>query len=454
MINIKSDSRKIKKGDTFIALDGIKSNGSDYILKAIENGASRIICKSGHYDVETINVDDTRAYLNQYLVDNYNKYLNEMTIIGITGTNGKTTTSFLIYEALNKLGKKCAYIGTIGYYLEKKEADLPNTSVDVCDLYELIINAYDHGFRYLVMEVSSQGLAYGRLEGVPFDYALFTNLTEDHLDYHKTMENYALAKQQLFYKLKDNGVGIVNIDDEYCHYFEVGNYLTYGFNDSDYQVTNYRLNHLNTYFEIKNKDKTFKIKSPLIGKYNIYNVLGLLIILDLLKFSQEDIENTILNLKTPDGRMDMIKYHTNSIIVDYAHTPDAMLNIYNTIKEIATGKVYTVFGCTGDRDRLKRPIMLDLATTNSDYAIVTMDDLHDEEFSHIVDDMEQGITKKNYEIIMDRGKAIEKGISLLKENDILLILGKGHEKVIIIKDQRVPFNDKECVLNIIDKVKV
>jgi UDP-N-acetylmuramoyl-L-alanyl-D-glutamate--2,6-diaminopimelate ligase len=352
------------------------------------------------------------------------------------------------------MGIKCGYIGTIGYYLDKKIADLPNTSADVCDLYEMIINAYDNGFKHIVLEVSSQGLAYQRLEGIPFDYALFTNLTEDHLDYHKTMENYALAKQKLFYKLKETGIGIVNIDDEYCNYFKVGKYLTYGFNDSDYQVVKYHLNNLSTSFDIKKGNQLFSIKSPLIGKYNIYNVLGLIIILDLLNISKEKIESIIPALKSPNGRMDTIKYKNNSIIIDYAHTPDAMENIYNTVKEIAKGKIYTVFGCTGDRDRLKRPIMLSLATSNSDYSIVTMDDLHDEEFDHIVSDMVKGIEKNNFEICMDRGKAIEKGLSLLKENDILLILGKGHETSIIIKDKRIPFNDKECVKGLIDKVTV
>ena len=451
MINIKSDSRKIKKGDIFVALDGIKSNGSDYIDQAIKNGARKIVCKSGKYSVETLEVENPRKYLNEYLVNHYNKYLDEMTIIGITGTNGKTTSSHLIYQALNQLGMKCAYIGTIGYYLDKKVLDLPNTSVDVCDLYELIINAYDKGYKYLVMEVSSQGLAYQRLEGIKFDYAIFTNLTEDHLDYHKTMENYCLAKQKLFKMLKPNGVGIVNSDDDYSNYFKIGHYLTYGFNDSNYQVTNYKLSNESTNFNINN---LFNIHSPLIGKYNIYNVLCVVIILDLLKIDKFIIEKVIANLKTPNGRMEKIKYQTNSIIVDYAHTPDAMINVYNTVKEIPHHKIITVFGCTGDRDRLKRPIMLDLATTNSDYSIITMDDLHDEDFNHIVKDMTNGITKTNYEVIMDRGRAIDKGISLLNNNDILLILGKGHETGIIIKDKKIPFNDAEYVLKVINKVSV
>ena len=203
MINIKSDSRKIRPGDIFIALKGINSDGDKYINSAIEKGASKVIVESDNkYSVDTLKVEDTRKYLNEYLNDHYNKYLNEMNIIGITGTNGKTTSAYLIYQALNKLDMKCAYIGTIGFYLDNKVCSLANTSPDICDLYDMIITAYDNGYRNVVMEVSSQGLAMGRFENIKFDYAIFTNLTQDHLDYHKTMENYAKAKQKLFYSLK------------------------------------------------------------------------------------------------------------------------------------------------------------------------------------------------------------------------------------------------------------
>ena len=205
MINIKSDSRKVKEGDIFIALS---RDGHDYIEKAINNGAKKIIVEEDNdYDIDTLVVPDTREYLNNYLKEHYAKFFDDMTIIGITGTNGKTTTAFLTYEALNHLGYKCAYIGTIGFYQDKKVCDLPNTCPDICDMYELIIDSYEKGYKYIVLEASSQGIAYGRLENIVFDYAIFTNLTMDHLDYHITMENYALAKQQLFKQLKKEGLG-------------------------------------------------------------------------------------------------------------------------------------------------------------------------------------------------------------------------------------------------------
>lgn len=445
MINIKADSRKVKNGDIFVALNGISSNGEDYVEKAIQNGASKIVVQSDNkYSVETIKVDDTRKYLNNYLSENYGNIIDDMTIIGLTGTNGKTTTCFLIYQALNRLGVKCAYIGTIGYYLDKKVKSLPNTSPDVCDLYELIVDAYDNGYKTIVMEASSQGLAMGRLETVKFDYAIFTNLTQDHLDYHKTMDNYAKAKQLLFKKLKKNGVSILNSDDDNKKYFEFGRVLTYGLNSDDYKISDINLGYRTTF-----KLNDVRICSNLLGKYNVYNLVCAIVVLKEMGIDLNKILDIIKTLTPPPGRMDIVKFNDNIIAIDYAHTPDAMENIYNTINEIKKGKIYTVFGCTGDRDRTKRPIMMNLALSNSDYTIVTSDDLHDEDFNQIISDMTNGIENKNYTIIENRGLAIKKGIELLKSNDILLILGKGHEDFIIVKDQKIPFNDKKEVERLI-----
>ena len=442
MINIKSDSRKIKKGDIFVALKGISSNGDEYIESAIEKGASKIVVENDNkYSVETIKVEDTREYLNNYLRENYNKYLDEMNIIGLTGTNGKTTTAYLIYQMLNKLGKKCAYIGTIGFYMDEKVCSLSNTSPDICDLYDLIITAYDNGYRNIVIEVSSQGLSMERFKTIQFDYAIFTNLTQDHLDYHGTMENYALAKKKLFDSLKQNGVSILNKDDNYYKYYETENSIYYGENDSDYKIESYELGY-NTKFVLNIKGNNYNVNSKLIGKYNIYNLVAAIVLLNEMGLNINRIIDLCNEITCPPGRMDLVIYNSNLIVIDYAHTPDAFHSIFNTINTIKKGHIITVFGCTGDRDRTKRPIMMDIATKNSDYVIVTSDDLHNEDFSNIVKDMLENNNKNNYTIIENRGLAIEKGISYLKENDILLILGKGHEDVIIVKDKKIPFNDK------------
>ena len=447
MINIQSDSRKIKPGDIFIALRGISSDGHSYISKAIENGASKIIAEEGDYSVETIIVPDTRKYLNEYLKEHYNSKLEEMNLIAVTGTNGKTTTAKLIHDALNMVGSKTAYMGTIGFYINEKICNLANTTVDICDMYDLLMDAYDKGCNNVVMEISSHAASMGRVETLNFDYAIFTNLTQDHLDYHKTMGNYALAKQKVFFALRDNGIAIVNNDDKFKEYFllDKNKNITYGFEESDYKVESYNMTSTETIFKYKNNDNMYEINTKLLGKYNVYNVLAVVTLLSTMGLKYEMIKDVVSKLNAPVGRMEIIKYKTNNIVIDYAHTPDAIEKIMLTLKEITKGNTYTVFGCTGDRDRIKRPIMTEIVAQNSKYFIITNDDPHYEEPKQIVDDMTKDIEFTNYEVELDRAEAIIKGINLLKDNDILFILGKGHEESMIIKDQKIPFNDRKVV---------
>ena len=446
MINIKADSRKVKPGDIFVALRGISSDGHEYIDKAISLGASKlVVMDEGDYSIPYEVVEDTREYLNNYLKENYNKYLDEMTIVGFTGTNGKTTSAYLMHDALNKMGVKCGYIGTIGYYLGEKVCDLPNTSPDVCDMYDLIINAYDKGFRYIAIEASSQGLDGGRLEGLVFDYAIFTNLTQDHLDYHKTMENYAIAKTLLFKKLKPNGLALLNFDDKYNKYYISKNTKYYGFNGGDFKINNAEYSNLGTKFMLN--DLVFS--SPLLGDYNVYNLASVIAVLIEEGFDKEKIMEVVKNLSHPAGRMDLVSYNSNSILIDYAHTPDAISKVIDTARKVCENDIYVVFGCTGSRDRTKRPIMTQLVLENVKKAIITMDDPHDEDPNDVVKDMLEGNKLDNYEVIINRGEAIKAGIKLLNKGDILLVLGKGHESVIIMGKERIPFNDKEEVLKII-----
>ena len=453
MIDIQSDSRKIKPGDTFIALRGISSDGHSYIKKAIDLGATKIIAEEGEYDVPKTIVPDTREYLNEYLQEHYNDKLNEMNIIAVTGTNGKTTTAKLIHDSLNILGSKTAYIGTIGFYIDKKICNLANTTVDICDTYDLLLQAYDAGCNNVVMEISSHAASMGRVETLNFDYAIFTNLTQDHLDYHKTMGNYALAKQQVFKKLKDSGLAIVNNDDKYKEYFLLpeNHNVTYGFEDADYQIIDYHMTSDGTKFTYKHIDN-YEIETKLLGKYNDYNLLAVITLLSELGLKHNLIKETVLKLSAPVGRMERIKYKTNNIVIDYAHTPDAIENIMLTLNEITEGDTYTVFGCTGNRDRIKRPIMTEIVAKNSKYFIITNDDPHYENPKEIVDDMIKDADFDNYEVELDRKEAIIKGINMLKENDILFILGKGHEEVMIVGDQKIPFNDRKVVEEYIESL--
>lgn len=446
-MNIKTDSRKIENGDIFVALNSYH-DGHEYISDAINRGASKIIASKGIYDVETIIVPDTKEYLVNHLKNNYYSSIKNLKLIGITGTNGKTTTCYLIWQALNKLGHKCAYIGTIGFFIEEKIKDLPNTTPEIIDMYEMLIECQKQNCEYVVMEVSSHALDQRRIDGLQFDYAVFTNLTEEHLDYHKSMGNYALAKQKLFYMLKEKGKGIINIDDKYHEYFLKDNFLTYGFNDSTIKISDYKFDY-QTQFELIIDAHKYVFESSLLGKYNVYNLTVLIAILYDLKIDIDVISYIVTKLQAPSGRMDIIPYETNQIIIDYAHTPDALENIIKTVKEFAQGSIYTVVGCGGNRDKTKRPIMASIATSLSDYVIFTSDNPRFEEPIKIIEDMINNLENNNYEIEINREKAIEKGIQKLNKNDILLLLGKGHETYQIIKDEKIFFDDKAKVVEFI-----
>ena len=454
-IDIQSDSRKVLPGDTFIAIKGIDRDGHDYIEKAIENGATKIIAEHGNYSVETVIVEDTEKYLIQYLHEHYDPYIRKLKLIGITGTNGKTTSAFLLHTALNQLGKKTGYIGTVGFYVKDKIRSLANTTPNLYTLYSIFLECLEMGVEQVVLEVSSQAICGHRVEGLLFDYAVFTNLTEDHLDFHKTMENYALAKQQLFRQLKPGGKAIVNVDDDYKDYFllERNHNITFGKKESDYQIGDIKMNTMGSVFTVTHQDETTLLKTPLIGEYNIYNLMITVIVLSDMGISMDMIKNLCAHLNAPVGRMETMNYLDNRIIVDYAHTPDAMEKLIHTVKSVCDGNIYAVFGCTGSREREKRPVMMKIATKLCKYVIVTIDDLHEEEAQDIVADMLKDNHNENYEVELDRRKAIEKGIQKLNHHDILLIMGKGHEDVIIVKDKKIPFNDVEVVREILEEKK-
>lgn len=452
MIKIKTDSRKIEKGDTFIAIKGLYRDGHDYIEDAIENGATTIVAQHGNYDVETIIVKDTREYLIEYLYNKYKKILNRITFIGITGTNGKTTTSYFIHQILNKLNIPCAYIGTIGFFLDKKEKELPNTSQDILTLYNLILYTYEKGYRYIILEASSEALVEKRFDKIPFEIALLTNITRDHLDYHKTKENYINAKKILFENLINKKIAIINNDEENKSNFllKENKNITYGIKNGDYKIIKYNIKN-NAKFTYSYNNKKYKIKTNITGLHNIYNLLGSIALINSLGIDLKEINKKVKKLSLPDGRMDIIKYKSNKIIIDYAHTPDAIDKIISSARKITKNNIYVVFGCTGNRDKEKRPIMTNIVLSNVKKAIITNDDLHNEDEKEILNDMLKENDKSNYEVCFDRKKAIEKGIDLLNRKDTLLILGKGHEKYMIIKDKKMPFNDKKTVLEYIKR---
>ena len=451
---IQVDSRKVQKGDTFVAIKGLYVDGHDYIEKAILAGASQIIAEYGEYSVPTILVKDTREYLAKYLKEKYSEQLSKIKFIGITGTNGKTTSCYLIYQALNMLGVKTAYIGTIGFYVEGKVKDLDNTTPDLIDLYEMFDYCIKNEVKAIAMEVSSHALSLGRVMGVEFDYAAFTNLTQDHLDFHKSLENYEQAKLILFKNLRNDKVAVINSDDKYYKDFclKENNNILYGLNDlADYKITKYLLHIDSVEFSFKYKNKEYDVKLNIPGKYNIYNYMNLLIILNKMGYSLEKIINLSSTLKAPNGRFETLRYKDSVIIIDYAHTPDAVLNILENVLEYKKGKVITIIGCGGDRDKTKRPIMGKIATSKSDFVIFTDDNPRTEDNHLIMQDIITGVEKNNYLIKYDRKEAILEGFKMLEKNDILLILGKGHENYQVINHDKIHFSDLETAKELIDK---
>ena len=451
MLNIKTDSRKVETGDIFVAIKGHTVDGHNFIEQAISNGAGKIVAEHGEYSVDTLIVDDSEKWLNDYLVENYSNLFKDIKFIGITGTNGKTTTAYLTSGMLTKLNISNAYIGTIGYYVNSELVyELENTTPDILSLYNILLDAKEKDVKVIVMEVSSHSLSYGRINGIKFDVAGFTNLTEDHLDYHKTMDNYLEAKKLILDYLKEDGVMVSSIDDEYGKCFQYKNFKTLGFNESDYQILNYEFTNLTTKINFK-YDKEYFVETNLLNKFNIYNYITALAFLNNIGISIESVIDITKDIYAPNGRNEIIKVGNSKAIIDYAHTPDAVEKIITSTLENKLGKIITIIGCGGDRDNKKRPIMGNIATSLSDYVILTNDNPRTEDPVNIMNDIVSGIEKDNYEIVYDRCEAIKKGLAMLNDNDTLLILGKGHEDYQIIGHEKIHLSDKEEVIKFINK---
>lgn len=451
MLKYETNSKLIKDGQIFVAIKGHTVDGHDYINEAIKNGASKIIGeKDLKLDIPYEKVDNSEEYLKNALVNEYSDIVNRLRIIGVTGTNGKTTSCYLMYQMLQKLGKNTAYLGTIGYYNKDKFIELNNTTPDILTLYKLLNDAANDNVEYLVMEVSSHSLSYERIAGLKFIAAGFTNLTEDHLDYHKTMEAYLNEKVKITTYLKNDGVMIINSDDESGEKFKVfKNYKTYGMN-GDYKILNSEILPDHTNLEFSYDDKNYNVTTNLTSKFNIYNYLTCISILNSIGFNLDDLISITAYIYPPKGRCETYKVGKGYAVVDYAHTPDAVEKVIMAYNELKKNKVITIVGCGGDRDPIKRPIMGSIATKLSDYVIFTNDNPRTEDPEKIMEDITKDNHSTNYEIIYDRKTAITKGIEMLDMEDILLILGKGHEDYQIIGHEKIHLDDTEIVRSFID----
>ncbi|CUO97860.1 UDP-N-acetylmuramoyl-L-alanyl-D-glutamate--2,6-diaminopimelate ligase [Clostridium baratii] len=459
--SINYDSRKVKDGDMFVCIKGFKSDGHNFINAAINNGAKVIVCED-EADVKDgitlIKFKDTRKALAKIGAKYYDNPCDKLNIIGVTGTNGKTTTAFMIKNILESCNEKVGLIGTIANYIGDEKLETERTTPESLELQELFRNMVDKGVKYCVMEVSSHSLELDRVYGVDFEVGIFTNLTRDHLDFHKTFENYYKAKYKLFPRSKTS---IVNIDDKYgvritedLQKENITNFITYGIkNRADIMAKNEKLENMDILFDLVTEDKTERVLLPIPGEYNIYNALGAISACKVLGISLEDIKEGLKHVVVP-GRCERAarghKLHYE-IIIDYAHTPDGLENILKTAREFTRGRLISVFGCGGDRDKVKRPQMGKIGTDLSDVAVITSDNPRSEEPDSIIDDIIAGIEKDNYIRITNRHEGIEKAMEIAEEGDVIVIAGKGHETYQILNTGTIHFDEREVIEEILKK---
>lgn len=456
--NMEYDSRKIKEGDIFVALEGAVSDGHDYIKQAIENGAKGILVSKKvdlEFSGECILVKDLRKNLGKIASNFYNYPQNNLKIIGITGTNGKTTSTYLLESILGE--KKVARIGTVEYKIGDEVIEAPNTTPESLDIVKMCKKAVEKGLEYLVMEVSSHALSLGRVDMLKFDVASFTNLTLDHLDYHKSMEAYFEAKKKLFTMLKSEKKTSINIDDKYGEeiYNEFGGCSYSLTKPADLTAEILEFHSDGQLVRLNLKGEVFEEKLSILGRYNLYNVLGVIGIALQLGIEKKRILEKLKDTKGAPGRFELVNCGQDYIvIVDYAHTGDALENILNSINELKKGRVITVFGCGGDRDPSKRSIMGEIAQRLSDIAILTSDNPRTENPHLIIEDVKKGMNGENYIVEEDREHAIMKAIEIARENDIILIAGKGHETYQILGREKIHFDDREIARREIVKRKM
>lgn len=459
---IEYDSKKIQKGDLFVAICGYKENGHEYILDAVKNGAIAIVIEKQEEEnvkklglgeaISVIIVDNTRLTLAEIGAKYYDYPAKKLSIIGITGTKGKTTTAYMVRDILKAAKKKCGLIGTIANEYGDVSIEASRTSPESLDLQKLLKDMVDAGIEYVVMEVSSHALELHRVHGIKFEIGVFTNLSKDHLDFHETMDNYLNAKAKLF---KQCAFGIINSDDIYTpRLMKLIDCKTAKFgidNSSNITATDIRIN--NNYVDFKmyiNKQlQTITVDIP--GKYTVYNALAAIAVTSMLGAQMEDILQALAVIKVP-GRSEVVDIGKSfAVIIDYAHSPASLEAIIVNTKRYVKGRVITVFGCGGDRDKTKRPEMGKIAGNYSDFTIITTDNPRNEQPEVIAKEIEQGIkqTKGLYKIILDRNEAIKFAMRIAWKNDTIIITGKGHETYQELKNgKKVHMDDRETVKRI------
>lgn len=469
ILGISYDSNNIRDGFLFAAIKGEKTDGHKYIESALKNGAIALLVEDIPFntpnDISIIQVEDTKFSLAKISANYFEHPTKEITLVGITGTNGKTTITYLLESIWKEMGKNAGVIGTVEYRYSGKKISSPMTTPESLDLMKLFRDMRTSGVECIAMEVSSHALDRKRVSECHFDTAVFTNLTQDHLDYHRTLENYLEAKKKLFSEVlrqseKGEKFSIINIDDPYGK--EIAK-------DSSGKIIYYSISNRCEGVHVEKASITpegiwalfntpwgkIEISSKLFGEHNLYNILAAAAAALSLGASIEAVETGISRVESVPGRLDKVENtYGITILIDYAHTPDALRNVLMAVRPLTPKRLILIFGCGGDRDPIKRPIMGRIGRELSDILIVTSDNPRTERPEFIVDEIEKGVHEissdnKNYFRIPDRRDAIRKGIEIAASGDTVLIAGKGHETYQILGTKRIPFDDKDVAGNIL-----
>jgi len=453
--NIAYDSRRVQRHTMFVALRGEKADGHRFIGHAIDKGASVIVAEHEQKDqrVTSLLVENSRSALADFSAAFYGQPARRLKLAAVTGTNGKTTTTFLIKHICENAGLPSGLIGTVRYEIGERILPAIRTTPESLDLQELLAQMANAGCKAAAMEVSSHALAQERTRGLEWNVAVFTNLTQDHLDFHGTMQNYFEAKAKLFsglanQKQKKKPVAIVNIDDRYGQLL-LGKIdksiavVTYGVGmRADFRASNYRAEFTGTSYQLDARGKSYLVRLPLIGRFNVTNSIAALAAADALGIN---LRNAVLSIaKAPQvpGRLELVPAKRQfQVFVDYAHTPDALGNVLKTLRELQPNRLIAVFGCGGDRDRQKRPLMAEMVDRLADYSIITSDNPRKEAPDAIIHEIETGFRSNRYEKVVDRTEAINRAVALAGPRDIVLIAGKGHENYQEFADYTIPFDD-------------
>jgi UDP-N-acetylmuramoyl-L-alanyl-D-glutamate--2,6-diaminopimelate ligase len=451
------DSRNVVKGSVFAAIKGYNTDGHKYIMNAVNSGAAAVIMDDNsavpdevfmHSGVAKILVEDSRKALAEISSAFYKNPSQKLKMIGITGTNGKTTTSYILKCILETAGYRTGLVGTIANYIGNTKAESKLTTPESNDLNAMLLEMYEHGCKYCVMEVSSHSLHLQRVHGINFNTAVFTNITSDHLDFHGSFDQYLAAKRMLFDNLDESSYAVLNSDDKSSNEI-TGNSkarnVTYGKSENaDYRITDVEYDLEGTRFRINNQGKTYEINTVLIGEFNAYNAAAAFTTAAMNGIWPDLITDGIRKTKHVPGRFEVIGSGNKKAVVDYSHTADSLEKALLALRSLSGGKkIVTVFGCGGDRDKTKRPVMGKIASELSDKVIITSDNPRSEDPFKIIDEIKKGIPKNNYSVVEDREEAIRTAIKDSPEDSVILIAGKGHEDYQERHGVRKHFSDKE-----------